>query len=223
MTVKDNLEVIHQKIEHACRRVDRNPKDIKIIATTKYVGLDRTKEAIDAGIVHIGESRVEDGLKKWEQLGSKGTWHLIGTLQSRKVKEIIDKFDYFHSLDRLSLAKEMQKRATKLINCFVQVNVSGEETKQGIAPDEVIPFVQELSAYSSIRVVGLMTMAPFVEDAEETRVYFQKLKQIQLDVQAERLDFAPCQELSMGMSNDFVIAVEEGATYIRLGTSLVGE
>lgn len=223
LTVKHNLEIVQQKVEQACRRIGRNPKDINIIATTKYVDIFRTKEVLDAGIVHIGESRVEDGLRKREHLENRGTWHFIGTLQSRKVKEIINVYDYFHSLDRLSLAKEIEKRAIKPVPCFVQVNVSGEQTKHGISSDEVISFIKELSQFSLVRVIGLMTMAPHVDDPEETRIFFRKLKQLQENVQALNLHYAPCSELSMGMSNDFEIAIEEGATYIRLGTSLVGQ
>ncbi|OIJ09821.1 YggS family pyridoxal phosphate enzyme [Anaerobacillus arseniciselenatis] len=223
MTVKENLETIQQDIERACQRVQRDVNSVKIIAVTKYVSDERALEAIDAGIAHIGENRVEEGNRKWQVLEGKGTWHFIGTLQSRKVKEMIEKFDYIHSLDRLSLAKEIQKRATKKVKCFVQVNVSGEETKHGIAATEVIDFIKTVEQYSLIEVVGLMTMAPYVEEPEETRQYFQRLKQVQKDVQALRLSFAPCTELSMGMSNDYQIAVEEGATFIRLGTSLVGK
>ncbi len=223
MTVKENLETIQQDIELACQRVQRDVNSVKIIAVTKYVSDERALEAIDAGIAHIGENRVEEGNRKWQVLEGKGTWHFIGTLQSRKVKEMIEKFDYIHSLDRLSLAKEIQKRATKKVKCFVQVNVSGEETKHGIAATEVVDFIKTLEQYSLIEVVGLMTMAPYVEEREETRQYFRGLKQVQKDVQALRLSFAPCTELSMGMSNDYQIAVEEGATFIRLGTSLVGK
>ncbi len=222
MTVKHNMEMVQQKIEQSCHRVGRNSNEIKVIATTKYVDTIRTMEALDAGIEHIGESRVDDALSKWNQLGGRGLWHFIGTLQSRKVKEIINIYDYFHSLDRLSLAKEIQKRAEKPVQCFVQVNVSGEQTKQGISPDEVIPFIKELAQFSMIRVVGLMTMAPHLANPEETRTYFRQLKLLQQKVQAQNIHYAPCNDLSMGMSNDFQVAIEEGATFIRLGTSLVG-
>ncbi|OIJ13245.1 YggS family pyridoxal phosphate enzyme [Anaerobacillus alkalilacustris] len=223
MTVKENLEEIQHEIQVACQRVGRNVEDVKIIAVTKYVSDERAMEAIEAGIKHIGENRAEEGLRKWQNLNGRATWHFIGTLQSRKVKEIIEQFDYIHSLDRLSLAKEIEKRARKKVKCFVQVNISQEATKHGLNIKDVIPFISELYQFPSIEVVGLMTMAPYVENPEVTRKYFASLKQLQKEVQALQLPYAPCAELSMGMSNDFQVAIEEGATYIRLGTSLVGK
>ncbi|MGO4887860.1 YggS family pyridoxal phosphate-dependent enzyme [Anaerobacillus sp. MEB173] len=224
MTIKKNLQKIKEQIEVACQRTGRDPNEIKVIAVTKYVSEQTTREALHAGIEHIGENRVDSGLKKMDALGEQGTWHFIGSLQSRKAKEIINKFHYIHSLDRVSLAKEIQKRASEnsTVKCFVQVNVSGEESKSGLSPAEALTFIEELSDYPAIQVVGLMTMAPFVDDPEETRPVFRGLKELQDKVQALQLSHAPCNELSMGMSNDFHIAIEEGATYIRLGTSLVG-
>lgn len=222
MTVKENLAQIQTEIERACGRVGRDPASVKIIAVTKYVSVTRAKEALDAGILHIGENRADTSLQKWELLKGKGIWHFIGTLQSRKVKEMIQIFDYVHSLDRLSLAQEIQKRTTKPIKCFIQVNVSGEQSKHGIRPNELLKFVNDLKQFSFIQIEGLMTMAPFFENKEETRPIFRKLKELQKDVQALGLSYAPCTELSMGMSNDYQIAIEEGATFIRIGTSLVG-
>jgi PLP dependent protein len=223
MSVKENLQIIEQNIKEACERSNRNKEELQIIAVTKYVSNERTQEALEAGIIHLGENRDDGFLKKWEQFQDKPTWHFIGTLQSRKVKNIIDKVDYIHSLDRLSLAKEIQKRASKPIKCFVQVNVSGEESKHGIRPDELIPFIEQLASFDRIVVVGLMTMAPFTDDETLIRRCFQQLKTLQLKVQALNKKYAPCTELSMGMSNDYIIAVEEGATFVRIGSSLVGE
>lgn len=224
MSIKENLQKIEQEIYNACMRANRNPEEVKIIAVTKYIDIEKTKEVLDAGIVHIGENRVEGGVEKAEALGNRGVWHFIGTLQSRKVKKMIDKFSYIHSLERESLAREIDKRAkagTK-VNCFVQVNVSGEESKSGLRSEEVIPFFRSLEQFQAIHVVGLMTMAPFYENPEKTRPFFKKLKELQLEVQALNLPYAPCQELSMGMSNDYIVAVEEGATFVRIGTALVG-
>lgn len=223
MTVKQNLARIQQEIDAACQRVGREKNSVKIIAVTKYVSDERAKEALEAGISHIGENRAEEGARKWHVLNGNGTWHFIGTLQSRKVKEMIEIFDYIHSLDRLSLAKEIQKRASKKVKCFIQVNVSGEDSKHGLQPSQLIEFVTALKQFPFIEVVGLMTMAPNEEDPEATRPNFRKLKDLQKEVQALKLPFAPCEELSMGMSNDFYIAIEEGATFVRIGTSLVGE
>jgi PLP dependent protein len=223
VTVQDNLEQIKKQITEACLRTDRNPQDIHIVAVTKYVSIERAKEAVEAGIIHIGENRDEGLLTKYEALGNDVQWHFIGTLQSRKVKNIIDKVDYIHSLDRLSLAKEIHTRARQKVKCFVQVNVSEEESKHGLHIEETVSFIQSLEPYTNIEVVGLMTMAPFTEDRELIRNCFRTLKQLQQEVQALNLAYAPCTELSMGMSNDFEIAVEEGATFIRLGTILVGK
>jgi pyridoxal phosphate enzyme (YggS family) len=223
MTVRDNLAIIRENIEAACQRAGRDPADIRIIAVTKYVSVERAREALEAGIADLGENRDDGLLQKYSVLGGRATWHFIGTLQSRKVKNIIDKVDYIHSLDRMSLAKEIEKRATKPVKCFVQVNVSGEATKHGIAAEEVIPFIEQLRDFSRIQVVGLMTMAPYTDDEAVLRACFRQLKLLQENVQALQISNAPCTELSMGMSNDYVIAIEEGATFIRLGTSLVGK
>ena len=161
-------------------------------------------------------------LEKYESIGEKATWHFIGSLQTRKVKNVIDKVDYIHSLDRLSLAKEIDKRAEHRIKCFVQVNVAEEQSKHGLAVEDVIPFIQSLEAFANIQVVGLMTMAPHTDDEPALRSCFQGLKKLQSRIQELNLPYAPCTELSMGMSNDYAIAIEEGATFIRLGTTLVG-
>ncbi|WP_313798748.1 YggS family pyridoxal phosphate-dependent enzyme [Cytobacillus sp.] len=223
MKVEENLQKIQENIEMACRRSNRQPNDVTIIAVTKYVTIERAKEAVEAGIIHLGENRDEGLLTKWGVLKDKPTWHYIGTLQSRKVKNIINKVDYIHSLDRMSLAEEINKRAEKVTNCLIQVNVSGEESKQGLPPHEVSEFVLSLSKYDKIRVCGLMTMAPFTENEQVLRSCFRKLNELQRKIKNLELNYAPCTELSMGMSNDYMIAIEEGATMIRIGTALVGE
>ncbi|MBU9720429.1 YggS family pyridoxal phosphate-dependent enzyme [Bacillus alkalicola] len=216
---------IRATIVAAQKRCDAAAEHVHVVAVTKYVDTSTTEQVLDAGIEHIGENRVEEGVDKWEALGSRGTWHFIGNLQSKKVKQMIDKFQYIHSLDRLSLAKEINKRAPedKRIKCFVQVNVSGEGSKSGLSPEETIEFIEKLGSYPSIEVVGLMTMAPFVEDPETVRPYFRRLRELRDDIVSKEWTHAPCHELSMGMSNDYVVAVEEGATYIRVGSALVGK
>ncbi|MGV3466843.1 MAG: YggS family pyridoxal phosphate-dependent enzyme [Heyndrickxia sp.] len=222
MRVSDKLTIIQQNIEQACIRAGRNSSEVKIIAVTKYVTVQRAEEALEAGVIHLGENRDEGLQEKWDTLGERPIWHFIGTLQTRKVKNIIDKVSYIHSLDRISLAVEINKRATGKIPCFIQVNVSKEESKHGISAESVIKFIQELKPFENIQIVGLMTMAPLTDDENIIRNTFRGLKQLQQDVQALKLEYAPCQELSMGMSNDYEIAVEEGATFVRIGTSLVG-
>ena len=160
---------------------------------------------------------------KREALPDDVVMHFIGTLQSRKVKEVIDDIDYLHALDRKSLAKEINKRASHVVKCFVQVNVSEEESKHGLALEEVDAFIELLEQYENIQVVGLMTMAPYTEDEAEIRQIFETLRHKRDEIQAKQLDYAPCTELSMGMSNDYEIAAEEGATFVRIGTKLVGK
>jgi PLP dependent protein len=223
MKVIENLQAIQENILQACMKSNRNPNEVKIIAVTKYVSNDRAKEAIKAGILNLGENYDEGLIAKWEVLQDKPTWHFIGSLQTRKVRNIIDKVDYIHSLDRPSLAKEINKRANKKMKCLVQVNVSGEESKHGLAPQEVINFIKSIQDYPNIEVAGLMTMAPHTDDQSILRHCFRTLKSLQIEVQQMKLEYAPCTELSMGMSNDYAIAVEEGATLVRIGTALVGE
>ncbi|MEM1503242.1 YggS family pyridoxal phosphate-dependent enzyme [Domibacillus sp. 8LH] len=223
MKVSENVKSIKQRIEEAARRSGRQAEDVQIIAVTKYVTTARAQEAVEAGITHLGENRAEGLNEKYESIEDRAVWHFIGSLQTRKVKSIIHQADFIHSLDRASLAKEINSRAEKPVQCFVQVNVSGEESKHGLAPDEVVPFIQSLHIYEKIRVCGLMTMAPLTEDRDVLRSCFRKLALCKEEVAALNLPYAPCQELSMGMSNDFEIAVEEGATMIRIGTALVGE
>lgn len=223
MKVAAKLEHVRQQIEEACRNAGRNPEEVTVIAVTKYVSPERAAEALEAGITNLGENRDDGLLEKWRILADKPVWHFIGTLQTRKVKNIIDKVDYIHSLDRLSLAEEINKRAGSKMNCFIQVNVSGEDSKHGLAPEEVIGFIESLRDYQNISVAGLMTMAPLTDDKEILRNCFRRLKKLSDQVQALQYEFAPCTELSMGMSNDFMIAIEEGATMVRIGTALVGE
>ncbi|MEN2766529.1 YggS family pyridoxal phosphate-dependent enzyme [Ornithinibacillus xuwenensis] len=222
MDVSHNLEMIQATIQEACGKSKRSPKEINIIGVTKYVTIERTKEALQAGIEHLGENRQEGFMEKYEHFGKQATWHFIGSLQTRKVKEIIDKVDFIHSLDRLSLAKEIDKRSEKTVNCFVQVNVSGEESKHGMKPDQVVPFLEEISKYSKIKVVGLMTMAPHTDDEQVIRGVFRDLAELRNAIKEEHYQHAPCDFLSMGMSNDYHLAIEEGATHIRIGSKLVG-
>lgn len=222
MNVATNLLHIKKQIEQSCEVSRRPVQEVNIIAVTKNVSIQTAEDAILAGIIHLGENRNEGFLEKWDYFGDKPLWHFIGSLQTKKVKHIIDKIDYIHSLDRLSLAEEIQKRATKKVKCFVQVNVSGEESKHGISPSELTDFIRKVGEFDLVEIVGLMTMAPNTNDKDLIRDCFSQLRELKNEVQALELSFAPCKELSMGMSNDFDIAVEEGATFIRIGTLLVG-
>ncbi len=222
MTVAENLTQIQENITQACDKAGRDPEDITIIGVTKYVTIEKAVEAVHSGVRHLGENRMEGFLEKQQEIGDQAKWHFIGTLQSRKVKDIINKIDYIHSLDRKSLAKEINKRTDKPVACFVQVNVSGEESKHGLQPEDVESFIEVLQNYPNIRVVGLMTMAPHVEDENILRNVFRTLHKLKSNIQEKGWEHAPCPYLSMGMSNDYQIAIEEGATHIRIGSRLVG-
>ena len=221
MNVKNNLEKINNDIKNICQKSGRNFEDITLIAVTKYVGDERVKEAQEAGVHDFAENRAVNYIERKEKF-LEATWHLIGSLQTRKVRDAINKVDYFHALDRESLAVEIEKRAEHVINCFVQVNTSGEESKHGLIPEAVLEFVKGLEKYPKIRVVGLMTMAPFLEDEATLRSCLRKLRELRDEIKGLCLEYAPCKFLSMGMSNDYEIAIEEGATHIRIGTALVG-
>ncbi|GGA97515.1 YggS family pyridoxal phosphate-dependent enzyme [Macrococcus hajekii] len=215
MQVQDNLNQIYTEIDSVTH--DRPT----IIAVTKYVTIDRAQEAFDAGLTHFGENRIEGFLEKKAAL-SQAVFHFIGSLQTRKVKEVINEIDYLHSLDRQSLADEIQKRAEQPVKCFVQVNIAAEESKHGLAKEEVIDFVQGLASYDKIEIVGLMTMAPHIDDQQQLRGYFSELRMLQQQIAGLQQHNAPCTELSMGMSNDYLSAIQEGSTFIRIGTKLVG-
>ena len=222
----ENLQQRIQKIEHdiqaTCDRTGRNRSEITVVAVTKEVSTARTSAVLEANIQHLGENRPEGLLGKQETIQSGAIWHFIGNVQSRKVKEIINQIDYLHSVDRMSLVKEIQKRANQTVDCFIQVNVSGEASKSGVTPDELDSFIEEVAAYDKVRIIGLMTMAPFTEDMDEIRSVFRSLRELRDGISAKSLPHAPCTQLSMGMSNDFIIAIEEGATHVRIGTALVG-
>jgi len=198
---------------------------VNLIAVTKYASLATTRQVLELGLQHIGENRWQDAKPKWEELGAQGTWHFIGHLQTNKVKDVVGRFAYIHSLDRLSLATELQKKAEALdlvVRCFLQVNVSGEESKYGLAPAELIDFARQIRGLDRLRIVGLMTMAPFESEPERTRPVFRGLREWRDRLNDEAILSEPLTELSMGMSNDFEVAIEEGATWIRLGSVLVG-
>jgi len=222
--IKDRLQAIEERIQAACDRAGRKREEVKIIAVTKYIDAEAIGDLLDVGIMDIGENRVQDALPKHELHGDRGTWHFIGHLQTNKAKEVVGRFPYIHSLDRVSLAQELNKRGEALntvVNCFLQVNISGEETKFGLSPNDVLAFLRETSNMKHIKIIGLMTMAPVVDNLEETRQVFRGLYEWKERINELAFPHAHIEELSMGMSSDFEVAIEEGATYIRLGSVLV--
>lgn len=224
MSIESNINELKQEINQICDRIGRSKDEITLIAVTKYVTIERTKEVIEAGLTNLAENRLEGLSEKLViQSDRDVNWHFIGNLQSRRVKHVINQIDYFHALDRLSIAKEINKRADQKVACFVQVNVSGEASKNGVDPSEVLEFIESLQNYKKVDVVGLMTMAPHTSDKTAIRQVFQKLRELRDQVVAKQWTHAPCQALSMGMSNDYQIAIEEGATHLRIGSRIVNE
>ncbi len=217
---------MEERVQRACEASGRSREEIKIVAVTKYVSTEMTAAVLEAGLDQIGENRLETAGPKWEDLEGRGTWHFIGSLQTRKVKDVINKFKYIHSVDRISLAEELEKRCSAAgitVKIFVQVNVSGEDSKSGIRPEEAPEFIRSLSRFSHLEVIGLMTMAPYEAEPEETRPVFRGLRELRDKLNEQQVTREPLTELSMGMSNDFEIAVQEGATWLRLGSLLVGK
>lgn len=223
MPIEQKLKLIQEKISLACARVNRSISDVHIVAVTKSVSIERAAEVLETGLKHLGENRPEGLQSKQNSIKKPVVWHYIGSLQTRKVKQVINTIQVFHSLDRISLADEIQKRAEHKIDCFVQVNISEEEAKHGIELKSVQSFIESLDKHDRINIIGLMGMAPNGANNELIRSLFKSLKDMQLKIASKLYSHAPCLELSMGMSNDYEIAIEEGATYVRIGTALVGE
>jgi len=219
MNLVENADLVRQQVETARNKVNRQDQ-VNVIAVTKYVDVATTEALVKTGIQHIGENRVDKFLEKYQALKEyELTWHLIGSLQRRKVKDVINFVDYFHALDSVKLAQEIQKRAEHPIKCFLQVNISGEESKHGFAPDELDDVLAEIAQLDKIEIVGLMTMAPFEASQEELQDIFSKTHQLQKQLEKKQLKNMPFSELSMGMSRDFEVAIANGATYVRIGTS----
>lgn len=219
MNLVENADLVRQQVETARNKANRQDQ-VNVIAVTKYVDVATTEALVKTGIQHIGENRVDKFLEKYQALnGYNLTWHLIGSLQRRKVKDVINLVDYFHALDSVKLAQEIQKRAEHPIKCFLQVNISGEESKHGFAPDELDDVLAEIAQLDKIEIVGLMTMAPFEASQEELQDIFSKTHQLQKQLEKKQLKNMPFSELSMGMSRDFEVAIANGATYVRIGTS----
>jgi pyridoxal phosphate enzyme (YggS family) len=224
-TIKNNLEIIKEKIKKAALKANRNPEEIKLVAVTKTATIEQIKEAISAGVKIIGENKVQEAKEKYQILTADIEWHLVGHLQSNKVKYAIEIFDCIHSVDSIKLAQEIDKRSLqfgKITNVLLEVNVSGEETKYGIKPEEVEPFLKEISEFSRIRIRGLMTIAPIAEDKEEVRPYFRKLRELSEEIKSKSIKNVKMDYLSMGMTEDFEVAIEEGANMVRIGRGIFG-
>ncbi|MBA2795761.1 YggS family pyridoxal phosphate-dependent enzyme [Streptococcus porcinus] len=220
MNLEQNKKTIFEQVHKACIAANRLEESVKVVAVTKHVDVSTASALLDTGVKHLAENRVDKFLEKYDALKDRDvTWHLIGSLQRRKVKDVINCVDYFHALDSLNLAQEIQKRADHPINCFLQVNISGEESKHGFSPDEVNLVLSQIAELDKIRLVGLMTMAPLDADSEIIHGIFEQAKQLRQELQQQDRKNMPFTELSMGMSNDYEIAIQHGATFVRIGTS----
>ena len=224
--ISDNLRTVEENINAACGRSGRNRGDVKLIAVSKTKPVEMLREAYDLGCRDFGENKVQELLDKYDKLPGDVRWHMIGHLQRNKVKYIVDKVYMIHSVDSVRLAEEISKEAVKqnvTVSVLVEINVAGEESKFGTSVDEAVSLVEDISKLPNIVVKGLMTIAPYVENSEENRLYFAKLKQIYVDIIHKNIDNVFMEELSMGMTGDYEVAIEEGTTYIRVGTGIFGE
>ena len=220
MNLKKNTELVFQQIADASLEANRALDAVSVIAVTKYVDVQTAEALLPLGIHHIGENRVDKFLEKYQALKDYPvTWHLIGTLQRRKVKEVIPYVDYFHALDSLKLAQEIQKRTDHVIKCFLQVNISGEESKHGFSKEELLELLPELAKLDQIEYVGLMTMAPFEAGSDELKEIFKDTQALQAEIREKQIPNMPMTELSMGMSRDFKEAIQFGSTFVRIGTA----
>lgn len=226
MSIKENIDIILERTKMAAIRSGRKPEDIIIIAVSKTVDAARAREAAENGLINLGENRVQELVSKFEQLSDIDVkWHLIGHLQKNKVKYIIDKAELIHSVENLELANEINKRALPhniTVNVLIELNIGEEDSKFGIDEKSVYDFIKSMEQYENIRVLGLMTVAPFCEDPEEVRWVFKKMKEIFDKISVMNIKNAEMKYLSMGMTNDFEIAIEEGANIIRIGTAIFG-
>ena len=220
MNLKKNTELVFQQIADASQEANRALDAVSVIAVTKYVDVQTAEALLPLGVRHIGENRVDKFLEKYQALKDYPvTWHLIGTLQRRKVKEVIPYVYYFHALASLKLAQEIQKRTDHVIKCFLQVNISGEESKHGFSKEELLELLPELAKLDQIEYVGLMTMAPFEADSDELKEIFKDTQALQAEIREKQIPNMPMTELSMGMSRDFKEAIQFGSTFVRIGTA----
>ena len=222
----NNYDLVMNNIKKACKKAGRASEDVTLIAVSKTKPVTMLQEIYDHGCRDFGENKVQELVDKYEVLPKDIKWHMIGHLQRNKVKYIVDKVYLIHSVDSLRLAEEISKEALKKnveVNIMVEVNVAKEETKFGTTSQEAIDLVDKISQLPGIHIKGLMTIAPYVEDSEENRQYFAQLKQLSVDIITKNIDNVSMDILSMGMSGDYVVAVEEGATYVRVGTGIFGE
>ena len=224
--IKNNIQIVQRKINDACKKAGRDPETANLIAVSKTKPVSMLQEAYDAGIRDFGENKVQEILEKYDQLPGDIRWHMIGHLQRNKVKYIIDKVCLIHSVDSLRLAEEISKEAVKhnlTMPILIELNIAAEESKFGLSFEECEKMITQISTLPNIQIKGLMTVAPFVENAEENREYFKAMKQLSVDIMTKNIDNVRMDILSMGMTGDYEVAIEEGSTHVRVGTGIFGE
>lgn len=224
--IKDNLDYVQENIKQACRMTGRAEDEVTLIAVSKTKPVSMLMEAYECGCRHFGENKVQELVSKYEVMPRDIHWHMIGHLQRNKVKYIIDKVSLIHSVDSMRLAEEISREASKRkieVSVLIEVNAAGEESKFGVSVRDTLPLVRDIAVLPGIHIKGLMTIAPYVENSEENRPYFEIIKQLAVDISRKNIDNVSMNVLSMGMTGDYVTAVEEGSTLVRVGTGILGE
>ena len=224
--VKDNLKEVEKNIQEACLRAGRKREEVTLVAVSKTKPVPMLEEIYEENIRHFGENKVQELCEKYDTMPKDINWHMIGHLQRNKVKAVIDKATLIHSVDSIRLAETIEQEAAKkdiIVNILIEVNVAEEDSKFGLKVDEVMAMVETISTFPHIRIKGLMTIAPFVADPEENRPVFAQLRKLSVDIANKNIDNVSVEILSMGMTNDYQVAIEEGATIVRVGTAIFGE
>lgn len=224
--ISENIQAVKERIRKAADKAGKNDRDIKLVCVTKTATIQQIEEALAAGVTDIGESYVQDAEKKFRSIEFRANWHLLGHLQTNKVKKAVRIFDFIHSVDSLKLAEEISKRSAGQRDpkrILIEVKTSEEATKTGVLPEQMLPLLEKISELPNVRVMGLMTIAPFSENPENSRPYFQRLKKLTLLISVKRIKNVNMEYLSMGMSQDFEVAIDEGANMLRIGRAIFGE
>jgi len=224
--IAENVQYVRERIQKACERSKRDPQGVRLIAVTKTFDAAKVREAVESGVIDFGENFVQELREKRAEINNPAIrWHFVGHLQSNKVKYIADFIYLIHSVDHRSVAEEIDKRGAKLsriIHALVEVNTSGEQTKFGLKPEETLEFVKSIAPLKNLKIKGLMTIGPFLPNPEDSRPAFQRLRRLRDEVQAAGIENVEMTDLSMGMTRDFEVAIEEGATMVRIGTAIFG-
>lgn len=224
--IKENLQEVNQVLINSCEKAGRAVSDVVLIAVSKTKPIEMLTEAYECGCRHFGENKVQELTEKYEVMPKDIKWHMIGHLQRNKVKYIVDKVYLIHSVDSVKLAEEISKEAQKkkvTVSVLIEVNAAGEESKFGIRPEEAEEVIRQIAPLPGVAIKGLMTIAPYVDNPEDNRQYFAQLKQLSVDISKKNIDNVSMSVLSMGMTGDYAVAIEEGATFIRVGTGIFGE